>query len=377
MDVVGKISQKGEGGIVGSLKKQISELGKDIDKASSKEEIKKLVNKQDDLKSKLTELKKPTDKQGGLLTGILGKLAVVVGLILSIKPIMDVIKLALGFATLMLLKLGKFLIKDLPGLLKGIWTKIVDKVKSTIEFIKQLPKKIWNFIKNLAKLIWNFIKIGFNILKELLKIVVGFIKGLASKIWGFMKIGFDFIKDLLKTVIIFLKGLASKIWGFIKTGFNLLKEKLSAGFDLLKGIFSKGWDLLKSIIDGIKNLASGIWDKLKTGFDFLKDKLVSVITFLKELPGKIWNFLKDLPSLIGTAIKNKLPGFLGGGKDDFVQRPGQAPTSFSPKDTIIGIKNPADIGGNKTFIFNGVTPKEMMDVINRENAIGVRRSSRF
>ena len=316
-------------------------------------------------------------KQSGLLGGILGKLAVVVGLILSIKPIMDVIKLALGFATLMILKLGKFLIKDLPGLLKGIWTKIVEKVKVTIEFIKQLPKQIWNFIKNLAKMIWNFIKIGFNILKELLKIVINFIKGLASKIWGFMKIGFNLLKELLKTVIVFLKGLASKIWGFMKIGFNFIKDKLVSGFNLLKSILSKGWDLLKSIINGIKNIAISIWDKLKTVFNTIKDKLISVITFLKELPGKIWNFLKQLPSLIGSAIKSKLPGFLGGGKDDFISRPGQAPVSFSPKDTIIGVKSPGDMGGSKTFIFNGVTPKEMMDVINRENAIGVRRSSRF
>ena len=31
--------------------------------------------------------------------------------------------------------------------------------------------------------------------------------------------------------------------------------------------------------------------------------------------------------------------------NDFVQRPGQAPTSFSPSDTIIGVKEPGSLGG--------------------------------
>ena len=31
--------------------------------------------------------------------------------------------------------------------------------------------------------------------------------------------------------------------------------------------------------------------------------------------------------------------------DDFVQRPGQAPTAFSPQDTIIGVKDPSKLGG--------------------------------
>ena len=45
--------------------------------------------------------------------------------------------------------------------------------------------------------------------------------------------------------------------------------------------------------------------------------------------------------------------FGGAGKqpfDDFIIRPGQAPMSFSPNDTVIGTKNGGGLGGNTVVI---------------------------
>ena len=38
--------------------------------------------------------------------------------------------------------------------------------------------------------------------------------------------------------------------------------------------------------------------------------------------------------------------------NDFISRPGSAPVSFSPDDTIIGMKNPAMLGGGGGIVVN-------------------------
>jgi hypothetical protein len=40
-------------------------------------------------------------------------------------------------------------------------------------------------------------------------------------------------------------------------------------------------------------------------------------------------------------------------KNDFIQRPGQAATSFSSRDTIIGVKDPSKLGGGATIVITG------------------------
>ena len=117
---------------------------------------------------------------------------------------------------------------------------------------------------------------------------------------------------------------------------------------------------------------------MKTGFGWIKTKVASVVTWIRGLPQAIWEKMKNLASDIASALKEKLPSWLGGGtKQDFISRPGQAPVSFSPQDTIIGTKNPGEISGTKTFNFYGVTPQEIIDVLRREFGVGVNTSSRF
>ena len=65
--------------------------------------------------------------------------------------------------------------------------------------------------------------------------------------------------------------------------------------------------------------------------------------------------------------------------NDFVQRPGQAPTNFSPADTIIGVKDPSDIGGQGTIILQNVhinanDPtaffRNLLSLVNRDHKRG-------
>jgi hypothetical protein len=48
---------------------------------------------------------------------------------------------------------------------------------------------------------------------------------------------------------------------------------------------------------------------------------------------------------LGTAVGAVAGAGIAGGMDDFVYRPGQPPIPFNSRDTIIGVKNPASLGG--------------------------------
>jgi TP901 family phage tail tape measure protein len=65
--------------------------------------------------------------------------------------------------------------------------------------------------------------------------------------------------------------------------------------------------------------------------------------------------------------------------NDFLQRPGQAATKFSPDDTIIGVKDPSSLGGSGTIILQNVhinanDPtaffRNLLDLVNRDHKRG-------
>ena len=71
----------------------------------------------------------------------------------------------------------------------------------------------------------------------------------------------------------------------------------------------------------------------------------------------------------------------GGPKyNDFIQRPGQAPTSFSPDDTVIGVKDTGSLGGGSGTIIlqnvhiNANDPtaffRNLLDMVNRDHKRG-------
>lgn len=111
----------------------------------------------------------------------------------------------------------------------------------------------------------------------------------------------------------------------------------------LLGIIAQAWrDFFKDIatafkitVEFFKNLGSSIWGFIQDG-----------LQFISNLGERIWNFIKRSLSGIGDffgGIGRGVKSFFG--FDDFIQRPGQAPTSFSPNDTIIGVKNPSSLFG--------------------------------
>jgi len=67
--------------------------------------------------------------------------------------------------------------------------------------------------------------------------------------------------------------------------------------------------------------------------------LRNTIQYFKDNP--VVKYIRTVRESVGSAVStfSKIPKF-----DDFIMRPGQGPVRFSPRDTIIGVKNPQALG---------------------------------
>lgn len=105
-------------------------------------------------------------------------------------------------------------------------------------------------------------------------------------------------------------------------------------------------DILIRAAEIFSSIRTAMWDAIFSG-------VARIGGWLMDLPGKIWGFMKRLPSLIGTALSDKLPEFpdfgggLGGGGDGLL-------------DAIPGVGDEDDTGtddgGGGVFIGGGLQP---------------------
>jgi len=119
-------------------------------------------------------------------------------------------------------------------------------------------------------------------------------------------------------------------------------------------------------IDLIGAIAKGILENPKAIFIALMTVLGAVLGAFIGMPG-----LGAIVGLMaGGAIFN---AFEGGGKkkskQDFVWRPGSAPMSFSPNDTVVGTKNGTSGGNNATINFSPVYNVNLSDKATFERMI--------
>lgn len=317
-------------------------------------------------------------KSTGLLGGIFKRL-LPLGVLLSLKPITDILSLILNFAALGILLLFKWFkqfTEFKANLAIKIWehiktgfTWVVDKLiewfsiikeklnnvrDKLVQWLKELPAKIWNFLKELPAKIWQFIKVSYEWLREnvpmLIQKVVNWLIAIKDKVVAK-------VAELKDKLVEKVKGLKDKI----VQKFKEVKENLVA----------KLLELKDKIVEKFKALKDGVVEKLKT----LVDKI-------KDLPQKIWDFIKGLPSLIASALKSALnwgKSWFGGGSttvEDAIIKPNGQVIKTNPNDTIIATQTP-NAGGSKVINLYGVTPVEIIDFLKRELSEDVNKLSRF
>ena len=135
----------------------------------------------------------------------------------------------------------------------------------------------------------------------------------------------NIFQNMIKGVGFLLNAFISLQSIIIKTG---LLDRILTTMDLISTVFSKTAGFISTIVSGIESIV-----------DFIKGPVFSKFA---DTFGGIKEF--------GSAV-------LGRGKgspdnEDFISRPGMTPQSFSPQDTIIGVKRPQDLMGGGGITVN-------------------------
>jgi len=369
-------------GLIGALKKELKDIGKRKEDATSLKEIKSLNKQQASAQDRLNNLNskgiKKTGKGVGGLMKALGPLAV----LLSLKPVADLLKIITNFIVLGVIGIIK-LLKFLGDAIINGWTQLIEGIKFLGNYLKELIPMLWekigvwfvqaiDWLKALPGVLWSFISQGFNWLIEKIvnlgSVIGTFFANVGTTIWTALQVGFQWMVDKLTIIWESLVGLAEQLWGFFK------------------GSFEKIGNFVQKLWTGLTTLAGDIWSNIKEGFQIVVDKLGELWGTLKSLPQLIWDKMKELAELIASKIKvfgggrgessNNIGGSTAG--NDLIMRPDGGVVRTSPQDTLIATKNPSGLGGGgKVMNFYGVTPEEMMQVIRRELATEVNASSRF
>jgi len=320
--------------------------------------------------------------------------------------------------------IGKFVVdfvtKLLTGDFSGALKMVVDLVIGALAMLVKVLLSGVNLLGTaiFGEKIWSGIK-------EAIGMVVKFF---STEIWGRVQAGVDFIQgmfdpnlgvwDKIKLAINFIgtEVFGPTVWGAIKDAVSWIKAEVFGGtlWDDIKGaidyigtsIFgTKIWESIKDAVDFVSKIftVKGLWDNIKKAVDFIgesvfgkgiwddiKKAVDDVKTWLSDFAKAKDNvqIIIDILGWLATPLQHlldllmKLPG-LGGGSThgDFISRPGQAVASFSPNDTIIGMKNPGTAGGNVTVnnTFNidaGVDSsklKQILSEFSRQQARDLRQ----
>jgi hypothetical protein len=135
-------------------------------------------------------------------------------------------------------------------------------------------------------------------------------------------------------------------------------------WDLWKGIvedlFNKWAAFLKWSVKFIEEDLPEAWDKLKTKWDELTTEFNKWLTPIGGILSALTDVSNNIIKWFTDAVTSMVIDMFGGGEGegggavhtDFIMRPGQPAASFSPDDTIIGVKNPESLGGGGSYTFN-------------------------
>jgi len=247
-------------------------------------------------------------------------------------------------------------------------------------------KDIW---ANIKKAITYISEVVFNVAGGVWKDIEGAIGWLANVLFnkdtGFWKA----IEGAIGWLATFLFATGSGAWALIQAGIKTIAEWLDPSKTLAtikKGIDFIGTSIFgetvwKDIQDAITWLNNNIFGPLV--WDPIKIALTSILDALQKAASSL-ALIKIGSTVIGKVLDPLgILGFIGKvfGYGDFISRPGQPTATFSPDDTIIGVKNPADLmgkgGGGMSYspVYNvqaGIDG-EMLKKIFREHDDNFRR----
>jgi len=198
---------------------------------------------------------------------------------------------------------------------KEAFAKIWEGIKEIFGKIGEFFKGVWNGIKEGASKAWNGIKTGASNAWSGIKTGAENLKNGAVNIFNKMREGagnaFNKAKEFGSAAWENIKDLGFSAWGQLENRFPGLANVISNVFNRIKGIITGVIDSIKNIFNGFKEFFTGLWDSLKQGptatIEYIKNAFFGLFENIKQ---KFFGFI--------DVIKNgwdKVKGFFGGVAD--------------------------------------------------------------
>ncbi len=230
------------------------------------------------------------------------------------------------------------LINPFAGLFKYFYdnnTKFKEFVDNAVNFIKELPGKIWTWLLDTIDKVATWasdmkdkaVEVGTNFLNK----IVNFISKLPGKIWNFLvnivtrviqwrvnminkaiELGTNFVN----TIVNFISQLPGKIWTWLTNIVNKVTSWASSMVNKAKTMATnfvnnivnfiqtlpgKIQTFLTNVINRVTSWASNMVTKAKnTASNFVN----SVVNLIQTLPGKVWTWLTNVVNKVGSWASN-------------------------------------------------------------------------
>lgn len=293
-----------------------------------------------------------------------------------------------------------FLINPFAGLFKYFYDnngKFKEFVDTAINFIKELPEKVWTWLVNTINKVttWrsNMIAKAKETASSFINKIIEFVRQLPEKVWtwlvnvvnkvitwntnmtnkaketasNFINKVIEYVKQLPEKVQTWLTNVLSKV---ISWGTNLATKGKEAGQKLFNGIvetvkglpekfLSIGSDIVSGLWNGISDSIGGLYDNIKESLSGLVDKAKDALGI--HSPSKVFadEVGKWIPEGIAVGISKNAQSTLKAIRDLTVDSLGSARAGLSTGSTLSS-GNSAVMGGVVNNFYQTInSPKQL------------------
>lgn len=287
---------------------------------------------------------------------------ILVAALILIPPILIAISMAMGALTT-IMNMNPYVLAIMAIvmaliILYAYWDEIVDWFKAGLD-------KIWGWIEPWVSPIIALFKAAWDVISAAL---VSVWDNIIKPVWIALKFWVDVVKDAIEYLdpvfnaigVVFQAiwdYILKPVWDAFSGGIGLVKdaiEYLDPVFDAIGTAFQWVWDyVIKPIWDGISGGLGIIGDAISALGDVFQ-AVADVFQWIYD------NVLKPIIDAVGGVV-DAVGGIMGGAGDvlgslnpfgDFIIRPGQPATYFSPQDTVVGVKDTAMLSGGNSSSTN-------------------------
>ncbi|WP_232724472.1 hypothetical protein [Geobacillus thermodenitrificans] len=272
-----------------------------------------------DVVSKVAEWISNNPKLAATITAIITVIGIIIGLFMTLAPIVSTISMAMGvlgvsFGTLMapvlaviaiiggLIAVIVLLWKNWDSVSKFLsqsWKTLESVAKTVFSALGAFFTSVWEGIKSVSITVWNAIK-------SALSTAWSTIKSVASTV-------FDAIKTAISNIWNTIKSVTSTVWNAIKSAltatWNGIKSAVSTVFSAIQTVISTVWNVIRTMTTTVWN---AIRSALTTAWNAIKSAVSSVFNAIRNVISTVWNAIRSVTSSVWNGIKSAISSVING-----------------------------------------------------------------